>query len=179
MSICALRRLNGGTIQSPGQKRNASSCSSALALVVTVRCMLEAPHLVRRQRWSYHSAPISYSTTLIGESSLQQGRASHRSCPCFAALEASGELNTAELLFGRSHIYTWWLLQALAMHHGLCQPRSSSGEFFHGRVTEVLSGRKFDPAKADFYLCVAPAMMDDCRTILANAGTAQVLIEPL
>jgi hypothetical protein len=103
MSICALRRSNGGTIQSPGQKRNASSCSSALALVVTVRSMLEASNLVRRQRWSYHSAPISYSTTLIGESSLQQGRASHRSCPCFAALGASGELNTAELLFGCSH----------------------------------------------------------------------------
>jgi NAD(P)H-flavin reductase len=41
----------------------------------------------------------------------------------------------------------------------------------------VLSSLKFDSATTDFYLCGAPAMIDDCRAILANAGATQVLTE--
>jgi phytoene dehydrogenase-like protein/ferredoxin-NADP reductase len=102
--------------------------------------------------------------------------------PMFAALESLGELDTAELLFGCSHIeddITRGGHFKPLPRTTVCVSRDPAAEsFFHGRVTEVLSGLKFDPAKADFYLCGAPAMMDDCRTILASAGATQVLIEP-
>jgi all-trans-retinol 13,14-reductase len=102
--------------------------------------------------------------------------------PMFAALEASGELNTAELLFGCSHREDD-ITRCGHFEHlpptTVCVSHDPAAEiFFHGRVTEVLSGLKFDPAKTDFYLCGAPAMIDDCQTILANAGATQVLIEP-
>lgn len=102
--------------------------------------------------------------------------------PMFAALEASAELNSAELLFGCSHKVDD------IIHSGhfkplprttVCVSRDLAMEgSFHGRVTEVLSVLKFDPATTDFYLCGAPAMMESCRAILAAAGATQVLVEP-
>ncbi|KIX96701.1 uncharacterized protein Z520_07420 [Fonsecaea multimorphosa CBS 102226] len=100
--------------------------------------------------------------------------------PMFVALAASGELESAELLFGCYHG------EDDITHHFKPLPRTtvcvdgdpSAEGVFHGRVTDILANLKFEPATTDFYLCGVPAMMDACRTILAHAGATQVLTEP-
>ncbi|OQU97425.1 Oxidoreductase NAD-binding domain-containing protein [Cladophialophora immunda] len=100
--------------------------------------------------------------------------------PMFVALAASGELETAELLFGCYHGE-----DDITRHFKplprttVCVDGDPSAEgVFHGRVTDILADLKFDPSTTDFYLCGIPAMMDGCQTILAHAGATQVLTEP-
>jgi hypothetical protein len=84
----------------------------------------------------------------------------------------SGELNSAEFLFDCSHTEDDI---TRGSHFGplprttvcvSCDPAAEA--LFHEKVTEVLSSLKFDLATTDFYLYSAPAMMDGCRTTLAN-----------
>ncbi|OAP61374.1 hypothetical protein AYL99_03577 [Fonsecaea erecta] len=100
--------------------------------------------------------------------------------PMFVSLAASGDLESAELLFGCYH------QEDDITRHFKPLPRTtvcvdgdpSAEGVFHGRVTDILANLQFEPATTDFYLCGVPAMMDACRTILAHAGAMQVLTEP-
>ncbi|MBV35056.1 MAG: all-trans-retinol 13,14-reductase [Rickettsiales bacterium] len=100
--------------------------------------------------------------------------------PMFEALASSSELESAELLFGCYHA------EDDITHNFETLPRTtvcvdgdpSARGVFHGRVTDILTDLKFDPATTDFYICGIPAMMDSCRTILAHAAATQVLTEP-
>jgi len=100
--------------------------------------------------------------------------------PMFKELETSGKLDSSELLFGCSYAgddITGGLKPL--PRTTVCVSRDASVEgSFHGRVTKVLKNLKFDPSSTDFYLCGAPAMIDDSRTILAQAGAMRVLVEP-
>jgi len=100
--------------------------------------------------------------------------------PMFAELAASGELMSAELLFGCRHKdedITHYL--APLPRTTVCVDEDPSAEgVFHGRVTQILQDFKFEPETTDFYLCGAPAMVDDCRTILAHAGATHIFTEP-
>lgn len=100
--------------------------------------------------------------------------------PMFAALAASNELDSAELLFGCSFAEDDITRGFKPLPRTtVCVSRGPSVEgVFHGRVTKVLANLNFDPATTDFYLCGAPAMVDDYRTILAHAGATQVFVEP-
>jgi ferredoxin-NADP reductase len=100
--------------------------------------------------------------------------------PMFEELETLGQLHTSELLFGCSFAGDDITggLKSLP-RTTVCVSRDTSvKDSFHGRVTEVLKDLKFDPSSTDFYLCGAPAMIDDSRAILAQAGATQVLVEP-
>jgi hypothetical protein len=96
--------------------------------------------------------------------------------PVFAALETSVELNTAELLLSFSHI--------MAAISSPCRaPWYVSAAIQQQRVSFTGGWQKCSPAwnstqQRRTSLSGAPAMMDDCRTILAIAGATQVLIEP-
>ncbi|KIW87156.1 uncharacterized protein Z519_12267 [Cladophialophora bantiana CBS 173.52] len=100
--------------------------------------------------------------------------------PMFVALAASGELDSAELLFGCYHREDdiTRLFKPLPRTTVCVDGDPLAEGVFHGRVTDILAELKFDPATTDFYLCGVPAMMDACRTILAHAGATQVLAEP-
>lgn len=102
--------------------------------------------------------------------------------PMFASLEALGEFNTSELLFGCSRAEDN-IISGNHFKHlpstTVCISRDAGvNNTHHGRVTEVLARLQFDPSVTDFYLCGAPAMVDECRDLLAIAGATQVLTEP-
>ncbi|KAH6702895.1 oxidoreductase NAD-binding domain protein [Leptodontidium sp. MPI-SDFR-AT-0119] len=102
--------------------------------------------------------------------------------PMFASLASSGNLHASELLFGCSRkeddITNLGILQHLP-RTTVCVSRDPTAEgVFHGRVTKVAQDMKFDATTTDFYLCGAPAMVEDCRTMLSLAGATHVLTEP-
>ncbi|KAH7336613.1 oxidoreductase NAD-binding domain protein [Rhexocercosporidium sp. MPI-PUGE-AT-0058] len=102
--------------------------------------------------------------------------------PMFATLASSGGLHTSELLFGCSRkeddVTALDVLQNLP-HTIVCISRDPMSEgIFHGRVTKVLQDMKFNAANTDFYLCGAPAMVEDCRTMLSLKGAVHVITEP-
>ncbi|KAH8897601.1 oxidoreductase NAD-binding domain protein [Thozetella sp. PMI_491] len=99
--------------------------------------------------------------------------------PMFKILSAADELGSSRLLFGcrlpEENITK--NLSPLPQTTVCVSGDPSASEVFHGRVTQALESISFDPSETDFYLCGAPAMINDCRKILIGAEATQIFTE--
>lgn len=99
--------------------------------------------------------------------------------PRFAVMDAHRQLNSAELLFGCRLIEeSSQALYRLSRTTACVSADPLVPGVFHGRVTKALTELNFDPATTDFYICGSPAMLNDCRVLLVNAGATRILLEP-